>query len=168
MLRALKNQLQLLAETDAERFHAKISQRTSEKNPAPVVSELQNFILLLPDMIAQIRDWLDEGTLPSEFKELHGFLLTYLYHPVDFLSETKYGFFGYLDDAYLVGCVYAKTLCLQTLAVQARSQELNQKVPEWLEMTRRILPAETSQIDQLIEDALAGQKNALERIFASN
>ena len=54
----------------------------------------------MPDMIAQVKSWSNDFRIPSKEKKLHGFMLTYLYHPVDFLPESGKGLMGYLDDAY--------------------------------------------------------------------
>lgn len=40
---------------------------------------------MMPEMIAQIRSWLDEPAMPIQHKHLHVFLLFYLYHPTDLL-----------------------------------------------------------------------------------
>jgi len=92
-------------------------------------------------------------------------LLTYLYHPTDFLPESDWGLFGYLDDAYLVGRIYLDTL--RTMSDSPASlpnvEEFGEAVPPWLESARRVIPAEAAKIDLLLNELRAGNVGEPER-----
>ena len=110
MLRALKQQLIQLSEDQKDPFAAILKKKVGARQAKALAGPLKNFILVLPEMIAQVRVWSDAQNLSEQIHNLNGNLLTYLYHPADFLHDEGYGLFGYLDDAYLVGSVYCATL----------------------------------------------------------
>ena len=107
-------------------------------------------------MIGQIRAWSYESKLPSTVKRLHAFIMAYLYSPEDFLPESSMGFFGYLDDAYLVARVYLRTLLEVDSFGSKRftvDEALSRDVQDWLVMVKRLLPAETAAMDKMLEEA---------------
>jgi hypothetical protein len=57
MLKALKNQLVLLAEQEQERFVAEVERRCHPRNAADTAAALRELIVAMPDLIAQIRAW---------------------------------------------------------------------------------------------------------------
>ncbi|MCG3206355.1 MAG: hypothetical protein KCHDKBKB_03091 [Elusimicrobia bacterium] len=159
MLRALKKQLIQLAEDPKDQFINKVRERLNSGAESKEPAELRNFVLLLPDMIAQIRIWADNSQVPVEVKRLHGFVLTYLYHPVDLLPDEPYGFFGYLDDAYLVGVVYHRTMA-HVYDEKSSNSDFSSKINGWLHLTRKVLPKETSLIDGLLAELVNGNDDA--------
>ena len=165
MLKALKNQLVLLAEQEQERFVGEIERRCHPQNAAETAAALRELIVAMPDLIAQIRAWAGDPRIPRHEKQLQGFLLTYLYHPTDFLPESNWGLFGYLDDAYLVGRIYVDTL--RTMSDSAASLpdvgKFAAAVPPWLESARRVIPAEAAKIDLLLSELRAGNVGEPER-----
>ena len=165
MLKALKNQLVLLAEQEQERFVAEVERRCHPTNAADTAAALRELIVAMPDLIAQIRAWAGDPRVPRHEKQLQGFLLTYLYHPTDFLPESSWGLFGYLDDAYLVGRIYLDTL--RTMSDSPASlpnvKEFEAAAPRWLESARQVIPAEAAKIDLLLNERLAGNAGEPER-----
>jgi hypothetical protein len=87
--------------------------------------------------------------------------LAYLYNPTDFLPEKINGLFGYLDDAYLVASVFQKTIEeIPQAGLQPLGEDvlLKRDVIEWLDLTRELIPAESVQIDQMLE-RISGQRD---------
>ena len=165
MLKALKNQLVLLAAQEQERFVAEVERRCHPPDAADTAAALRELIVAMPDLIAQIRAWAGDPRVPRHEKQLQGFLLTYLYHPTDFLPESNWGLFGYLDDAYLVGRIYVDTL--RTMSDSPSSlpsvEEFGAAVPTWLESARQVIPAEAAKIDLLLNELRAGNVGEPER-----
>jgi len=121
----------------------------------------------MPELIAQIRAWMEAPGIPAQLKRLHGFLLSYLYHPTDFIPESD-GLFGYLDDAYLVGRVYTRTmqqLDHRTRRTLPNLADLSVQVAPWLDLARRLLPAETQRIDHLLDEIVAGRSEAFQHMM---
>lgn len=171
MLRAFKSQLLELANHKEDSISKRISQCLAKADCKKEAEQVRNFILVIPEMIQQIRAWTEEDKLQASIKRLHGYTLTYLYHPHDFLPEEPYGLFGYLDDAYLVGKVYAYTL-LQSEPSKLRfiSDQTNfsKVIGSWLDLTRKILPNETQQIDDLFHKLTLGDESSFKKVMAGN
>lgn len=168
MLRALKNQLRQFADDPNDSFDEKVSKRLNHEFDLKLSKSLKNFVLLLPDMIAQIRIWANDDKVPMEIKRLHGYVLTYLYHPLDLLPEEPNGLFGYLDDAYLVGDVYHRTMMYAKsfLAPPVLDENYSSKISQWLELTRRTLPQETKIMDHLLDELVKGNDKSFHDIVA--
>lgn len=167
MLQALKSQLRALAADPQDSFASHIRKRIGAAEAVHYTKPLRSLILVMPELIAQIRTWMEMPAIPPRLKRLHGFLLSYLYHPADFLPESD-GLFGYLDDAYLVGRVYARTM--QQLDHRTRCSlpnlgDLSGQVGPWLDLARRLLPDETQRIDHLLEEIVAGRSEAFHRMM---
>jgi len=161
MLRALKSQLMQLAKDPLDPFAQTIRARVGPKEAVRYTKGLRSMILVMPELITQIQAWLEDPAVPARFRKLHGFLLTYLYHPDDFLPEgSSTGLFSYLDDAYLVGSVYCRTMGQMDHAT-CRSlpnlEDLSEQISIWLEAARKLLPAETQRIERLLEVVLEGR-----------
>ncbi len=168
MLRALKNQLTESANQDRARFLAFVSERVQGDGAAALADSLRNFILTMPEMIAQVRAWTNEPAVPSPVKGLQGFLLTYLYHPYDFVPDETLGLRGYLDDAYVVGWVYKRTM--ESLDHEARralagAENIEREIANWLSGTRRVLPQETRLIDGMLSELLDGKTSAFDALM---
>ena len=169
MLQALKNQLKTLAEDPRDPFAANIRKRVGTVEAVHYTKPLRSLILVMPELITQIRAWMEQPALPPRLKHLHGFLLSYLYHPTDFLPEDSVGLFGYLDDAYLVGSVYARTmqqLDHRTRRTLPNLADLSGQVAKWLELARQLLPSETQRIDHLLEEIIAGRSEAFHHLMS--
>ena len=168
MLQALKSQLKTLAEDPHDPFAANIRKRVGTVEAVHYTKPLRSLILVMPELIAQIRAWLEEPALPPRLKRLHGFLLSNLYHPTDFLPEDSVGLFGYLDDAYFVGRVYARTmqhLDHRTRRTLPNLADLSGQLAQWLELARQLLPAETQRIEQMLDGILEGKHEAFQQIM---
>jgi len=170
MLKALKAQLTRLAEEDYESFARKVWVCSNGEDDGALAASLRNFILVTPEMIAQVRAWADDRSVPAEVKRLHGFLLSYLYHPADFLPDEPYGLFGYLDDAYLVGRVYQLTyrhLAAGGQRPAAGAAGVGPQADAWVEETRRVLPDITGRIDIMLEQLSAGEQTLFEHALGA-
>ena len=169
MLKALKEQLKLLAEDKNKVFHKSLKERVGKRATQQIESEIKNFILLMPDWIEQIHSHWNRQSVGS-IKKISGYLLTYLYHPHDFLSDTEYGLLGYLDDAYYVACIYEivlKNLYSAGEPLKPFEEELMEKLPQLKSIVHKILPQETQQIDAMIEELLSPNetKEQFESLF---
>ena len=167
MLQALKSQLRALAADPHDSFTAHIRKRVGTVEAVHYTKPLRSLILVMPELIAQIRAWMEEPAIVPQLKRLHGFLLSYLYHPTDFLPESD-GLFGYLDDAYLVGRVYARTmqqLDHRTRRTLPNLADLSGQVASWLDLARRLLPTETQRIDHLLDEIVGGRPEAFHRMM---
>jgi uncharacterized membrane protein YkvA (DUF1232 family) len=151
----MKQILLNLAETTMDDFTQDIARRIPVGKRSKKVQDLKNFVLVLPEMVEQIRSWLDRAKGNQALRNLHGFMMTYLYHPEDFVPETGRGLFGYLDDAYLVGNIYYRAMLNlgagQKLYLPGQ-ESLARRIRPWLRLTRRVLPAETERIDSMLDD----------------
>lgn len=168
MLRAFKSQLLELAKMDKDLFSLKISQALSCENCKNETEQIRNFILVIPEMIQQIRAWMEDDKLQAPVKRLHGYMLTYLYHPQDFLPEEPYGFFGYLDDAYLIGKIYSFTLHQSEPSkprFMSDQTDFSKVISDWLNLARKILPKETKKIDELFHQLTAGDESSFGKVM---
>lgn len=167
MLRALKKQLNQLAADPQDPFSNKIKATVGPAEFENTSREIKNFILLLPEMIGQIRIWAEDDRVPPQIKRLHGFVLTYLYHPLDLLPEEPYGLFGYLDDAYLVGDVYHRTMMFAKSGLDVGlDNEFSAKIGGWLQLVRTVIPKEAGIIDSLVEELVKGNEKAFNKLLA--
>ena len=106
MLNAFKQQLKEVAKNRNEEFLGHIRTRVSSEKVDATAEALRNLIVVMPDMIAQVQARSNDTRIPSKEKKLLGFMLTYLYHPVDFLPESGKGLFNTSAAAQL--CVYLR------------------------------------------------------------
>ncbi len=171
MLNALKQQLVHLSQEDDGRFLSALKKRVGTSQAKLHVEPLKNFILVMPEMISQISVWSEEDRVPAEVRRLHGYVLTYLYHPVDFLHDEGYGLFGYLDDAYVVGSAYQATI--SQIPKEKRKhlphhKDLAEQLENWLSQVRSVLPKETVHINKMMSDLLKGEEGSFQNIFSKN
>src|SRR5690349_2313879 len=106
MLKALREQLKLLAANPKNHYTSIIRRLAGPREAVHYEQPLRRMILAMPDMIILLRNWTDESGLPARVRRLRGFVMEYLYNPNDFLSVRSSGLFEYLDDAYLVVRAY--------------------------------------------------------------
>ena len=160
MLNALQKQLKLMAADPRDPFTGIIRRMVGPKEAVRYEQPLRGLILAMPAMIGQIRDWVSESKWPSPVKRLHAFIMAYLYSPEDFLPESSMGFFGYMDDAYLVAQVYRRTL-LEADAFGFKrfvaDVALSRDVEDWIKTVKQLLPAETAAMDKMLEEAAGSQ-----------
>jgi len=169
MLYAFKQQLRELAKNKNGEFLGHVHSRVSSEKVDTISEALKNLIVVMPDMIAQVQVWSNDTRVPSTEKKLHGFMLTYLYHPVDFIPEAGNGLFGYLDDAYFVGSIYSRAMSLMDhdprKGAAALGPEAN-TVNEWLQITREVIPIESQKIDAFLGELVDGRLDVFDRLMA--
>ncbi len=163
MLKAFKSQLGLLATENGADFAKQVRSRLGRKTSSRYVSEAMNLIMIMPDLIAEIRELSDSDQMPKRMKPLNGFLLAYLYHPIDFLPEEGDSIFGYLDDAYFVGQVYNKARLAQNMPTR---ETIGLKgLSELLSCARQVIPKESKQIDKLLEELEQGKRDLFDKLM---
>lgn len=148
-----KVHLTLLSQRSQDDFEQELRARVPRYPARPLARRLKNFVMVMPDMIRQIRAWINDPASPPALKSLHGFMLTYLYHPLDFVPESNRGLFGYVDDAYLIGQLYLEAATrLDRLNYLPNTESLSRQIPFWLRWTRLAIPKESAQVDALLSE----------------
>jgi len=167
MLRAFKNQLKAMAMDPKDSFTELLRRRVGVKEAARHEQPLRNMILVMPDMLEQIRAWIDEPGMSAVLRRLQGFVLTYLYHPRDFLPEDHNGLFGYLDDAFLVSLAFQRTLAERRGLGYDSSLErgLSEQLPDWLKHVRAVIPREAEQVECMLDEILMGKTRLYEDVM---
>lgn len=155
MLKALKAQLTQLSEESTLSIARDL--QAAHVNPvnAHEEQELKNFILCLPYLLEQLRIWFESDELPSELKNVYWHLMAYMYHSVDVLPEEDYGFWGYLDDVYIIGLAYSKTLNDYQLN---SGRSFDQDIDAWIHLTRQAISTQTRKLDLIFGKLLQGEK----------
>jgi len=157
MLKALGEHLKFLAEDPGNNFASAIRRRAGPREAARYGQPLRRMVLAMPRMITQLREWGERPGLPARSRRMQGFALAYLYDPIDFLSASGPGLFRYLDDAYLIARIFESALEDRDFS-RGASKDLTAAVPGWVELARRLLPAETAKIDALLDEVAAGPR----------
>lgn len=154
MLKAFKAQLKAMANDPRDPFSREIQKLAGPEAAPHYKQPLRRMVLSLPDMLSQIRRWKDIDGVGPQRRRLHDFVLAYLYNPTDILPEKTRGFFGYVDDAYLVAGAYQRTVDSEDwadLRPAVSDVELSLHIPDWMRMTQELLPRETAQIDKMLD-----------------
>lgn len=168
MLKAFRNQLQQLALRSPEDTIARVAARVGPAKAKALAPKATALVLFVPTALDKIRGWYDQADVPEDLRRLHGVTLTYLYHPADLLPEESHGFFGYLDDAYLVGSVYEITLrrlIEKGSPVDASYIDEAPLLETQLDAVRQIVPEAAARLDALLRDYLAGDARAFRRLM---
>lgn len=168
MLRAFKSQLELMAMDPADSFTEHIRRRVGSRKAARLHEQpLRNMILVMPEMLTQIGAWMAEPGMSAELRRLQGFVLTYLYHPKDFLPEDHNGLFGYMDDAFLVSLAFRRTLTERRgLGYDSSMErELAEQLPDWLKHAREVIPREAEQVENMLDELLLGKTRLFEEVM---
>lgn len=155
MLKAFKSQLRQLSLDPRDPFTAIVRRIAGPRSAARFEQSLRQMVLAMPDMIYQIERWSEEPAQPPTIKKLHSFALRYLYHPTDFLSEDNLGFFGYVDDAYLVASVYQRTMDDRDwvgLKPFIEHPDIAKNVTGWIDAARLLIPKETTRMDHMLDE----------------
>jgi uncharacterized membrane protein YkvA (DUF1232 family) len=162
MLKALDEQLRMLANSATDNFKEVIAIRFKGKVTDDQVKTLKEFIFLMPPVLKQLRGYWNNSASPHEAKRLADLILTYVFNPNDYLSYETYGLFGYLDDAYLVVSSLLKI-------EDAFPRNWNQRKPEEIELVHRarklieaprfVIPDVTAKIDKMVSAVLKGEAN---------
>ncbi len=166
MLVALGERLKVLAADPGNHFASAIRRLTGPREAVRYGQPLRRMILALPAMISQLRRWSAGSGLPLPVLRMQRFALRYLYNPIDFLSSSSSGLFRYLDDAYLVARIYHLTLSDHDGSGKKNRGDdpaLSKSIPEWIDLARRLLPKETSRIDESLDEAARGRTGRWKR-----
>lgn len=154
MLNAFRNKLETLASDPADPFRAAIIARAGARDAVRYEKPLRDMILAMPRLLAQISLWSRDLGLPEPLRRAQIFALAYIYNPEDFLPEKDSGLFGFVDDAYLVTSVFHRTLeevGPAGLRPLVDDNALAMRVPDWVRLTRQLLPDVTEKMDHLLE-----------------
>lgn len=166
-METLKMKLMGLATDPTDPMVETVAKRLGVPGRKEPGEQLRNFIMTMPDMIAQIRVWAGRGEVPARIRRLHGFLLTYLYHPFDLVSDEQ-GLLGYLDDAYLVGRVYVLSMPPSEPGKPLDNQDLAPQLVGWLGLAERVIPAATKEIEKMLGELITDKTDAFEEILKRN
>ncbi len=171
MLKALGEQLKMLAADPRNHYSSTIRQMMGPREALRFGQPLRRMILALPTMIAQLHRWSDGSGLSLRAMRMQRFVLSYLYDPIQFMSAERSGLFRYLDDAYLISRIYELTLAdLDGSGIKNRSDDrsLAKNVPLWIALARRLLPKETARIDALLDEVARGRGEGASRSLAAS
>lgn len=145
MLDAFYNQLKIEYENEKDQI-----KKFMEENHPNILNEssitaIRDFILGMPLIIKVLNTLHMHNKLKSEEKLVYGFLVSYLLEPNDLLPKNKFGFFGYLDDAYLTGIISKNIISNKTLSLLEEfsfDPEMINHYLALLERTKIFLPAD--------------------------
>ncbi|MDX6767949.1 MAG: YkvA family protein [Elusimicrobiota bacterium] len=163
MLNAFNEQLKRLAADPKDGFTRRVRALAGGREAPRCCGELRALILAAPAMVARLRRWTDDAHMPPHLLRQQKFALAYLYSPYDFVPDAEHGLFGYLDDAWLVGSVFAdscRDLEALGLTLQPAERRLRDDCAAGLETARRLLPRETDAMRKLLSQVAAGVPNA--------
>jgi len=167
MLFAFREHLKALAKDDKDPFHAKIRARVGKRATKLLEKRLRQLIVITPDVVDRVHLLWRQFPKEAPAKKVGGYLLSYLYHPKDFLDEGKHGLFGYLDDAYFAALVYEFVLkTIQAMGVKLTPQD-NRFLSEVVNMkaaTKLVIPDEAKKIEEMF---LEIQSEKESKIFSS-
>ncbi len=155
MLNALEAQLKQLALDSKDPFATTIRRLVGLPEAPRYAKPLRRFVLAMPTMIREIQAWSGQTEQPPSLRRLQLYALNYLYSPTDFLPDGNLGLFSYLDDVYLLASVMQRTLNESEAIgkrLSIRDKSVRKELPNWLNMTRQLLPTETMKIDQLMDE----------------
>jgi uncharacterized membrane protein YkvA (DUF1232 family) len=127
-------------------------------------TDLKPFVALLPDMLQQMHLWCDGTPGETNLKRLYSHLLAYVFHGDDLLPELDYGFWGYLDDAYLVGLAVAKTWGECPLEGKPLPDFLP-KLQLWLQSTQQLLPDVTRTMQHVFGQMMLGNYAQFDQVL---
>lgn len=155
MLYAFKSHLKKLADDPRDLFHLKIRKRVGKRATLMLEKRLRQLIVITPDVIERIHLLWRQFPENTPAKKVSGYLLTYLYHPQDFLDEEKHGLFGYLDDAFFAALVYEYVL--QSLKesgspLTAKDKRFLYELANMKAAAKLVIPDEAGKIEKMFEE----------------
>mgnify|MGYP001279927064 CR=1 FL=1 len=168
MLKAIEERLKRLGVDDNDDFHDQIRQRVGKRATRLLEQRLKNLIYLIPKLLSRALNLCDYKEIPADLKKSLGFVMTYLYHPRDFLPEDNRKLFGYLDDAYCMGLVYEKVLrTLQKTGIEL--SEGDERFMREFGLTKRnikaVIPEEAKKISEMVSGILKGSNDSFYAAF---
>jgi len=105
MLDAFYNQLKEDFNQERDRLEQFLKKTNPQLLNESSIVAIRDFVLGMPEIIKVLNTLIMRQKLRPEARMVFGFLVSYLLDPQDLLPEETFGFFGYLDDAYLTARV---------------------------------------------------------------
>lgn len=150
-------------------FHYQIRCRVGKRATRLLEQRLKNLICLMPQLLSRVMGYCEYKEVPPTIKKSIGFILTYLYHPQDFLPEDNQKLFGYLDDAYCVALVYERIL----RNLQKANVKLNAVDDDFLRQfalmkrgVKAVIPEEGLKISDMVAGIYKGNSDAFYAAFS--
>lgn len=137
--------------------------------PNMLTDQLARLILLMPEMLEQIRVWGEQPEIPTVVRRIYSILSSYIHDPDDLCHDSENGLLGYLDDAYLAAKAYGYCVVLIGFGderVDSRVRYIGDRIPGWIEAVQRALPLETSKLDVMFDLFLKGNTAAFSDLLA--
>ncbi|MBD3170574.1 MAG: hypothetical protein GF307_13905 [candidate division Zixibacteria bacterium] len=153
MLKALHDQLRELSKTDEVKFAEAIKKRQGGKATDEQISKVKEFIFLMPPALEILSDYWQDKSVPSGVKGIARHIISYIFHPDDFLPEDEAGMFGYLDDAYLTVSAFLLIQESYLRDWQDKSKkelELLERARQLVNIPRVLIPEEAQKIEELL------------------
>lgn len=119
-------------------------------------------------MISRVYDFWRQPESSARVKKIGGFLITYMYHPKDFIPEQDFGLFGYLDDAYFVSLVYEETLRdmkQRGAVISLQDREFLAQIQKIKKSVRMVIALEALQIETMLKEVLDESVESYIRLF---
>lgn len=169
MLEELKSRLKDLSTDPKDPFLRLLRKRAGAEAAARHERPLRNMVLMMPEMLGGLRRWMTDPSASPQVKRLHGFLLSYLYHPGDLLPEAGHGLFGYLDDALLVCLVFRRAAAeRRARGLDCRLQSgAEQQVSSWVSHAQEVLPREAEALNGILEELEQGRTRLFEEALGA-
>lgn len=166
MTAVLKQKMEELIRTNNRQDMKRLYQQANLTEFRHHKKELQYFIQYLPIALDELRvtfsRFSGDKRLPPPLFDVHECILSYVHYDDDHFSLNHYGFWGYLDDAYLTGLLVQKVDSLLLNHTQAERLRLSM----WLDVTRRTIPQQTALLDELFIGLLTKQYDRFHQVFA--
>lgn len=159
-----------LADEGRSSFAQKIAERVGPQEVHECGDGLRDLVLLMPPLLKRLRRLWEDPQLPSEVKNLSGYIVTYLYHSQDVIPEDEDCLFGYVDDAYLIASTYlqaADFLSHDHPLKRDQERQLILRTRELVSLARRVIPREAEMSEGMAEALVAGDDQEFQRILAS-
>lgn len=164
MLRAMKEQLKVLAKDENGLFHASLRRAVGKRATLLLEEKLKRIVVLIPDLVTRIHDYWRMQPEASSTKRLGAYMLTYVYLPKDFLPQTEdLNLYGYLDDAYMVAKIYTSVIEDISLAgdeILEFDQKLYPEVKSLQKNIRLVIPKVCLKIDEMVNDLVRGNQQS--------
>lgn len=163
MLNAFKEQLQRMASDPKDPFTDHIRKRVGIQRAPEAARVLRQMVLAMPHCAEIVSLWVNDTRQSEEQKRLLGFVLAYLYQPVDFINYEEKGLFGYLDDAYVAAAVLHRTWLSSDFENRkdlGKRASIVEQLPQWILIAREVMPWETKEIESMLDGVARGDFSA--------
>jgi len=144
MLQSFHHYLETLYEGQRDQFRANVARHCDGQDLDAAVQDARDFVLALPAVLSCLTDIILHQDAPMMGRMLVGSVSAYLFRPKDFIPEKEYGFYGFLDDAYLA--TYALCILMTHVEPSVRNDILTQQLEQiyhqiaLMERVERIMP----------------------------